>query len=100
MLRKYFLSQESLSDETRLKLALSNKLKDSDAELNRLQDQLDDEEDAKVALQKNLSQVQAQVSQWRIFFYWIISWKSLKIYYWMYVWLKCRFNFVLCNLDC
>ena len=100
MLRKYFLSQESLSDETRLKLALSNKLKDSDAELNRLQDQLDDEEDAKVALQKNLSQVQAQVSEWRIFFYWIISWKSLKIYYWMYVWFKCRFNFVLCNLDC
>ena len=85
MLRKYFLSQESLSDETSQKLALSNKLKDSDAELNRLQDQLDDEEDAKVALQKNLSQVQAQVSEWRIFFYWIISWKSLKIYYWMYV---------------
>ena len=63
MLSKYFLSQESLSDETRQKLALSNKLKDSDAELNRLQDQLDDEEDAKVALQKNLSQVQAQVSE-------------------------------------
>lgn len=63
MLSKYCLSQESLSDETRQKLALSNKLKDSDAELNRLQDQLDDEEDAKVALQKNLSQVQAQVSE-------------------------------------
>lgn len=84
MLRKYFLSQESLSDETRQKLALSNKLKDSEGEINRLQDLLDDEEDAKAALQKNFTQVQAQVSEWRIFFYWIISWKSLKIYYWMY----------------
>lgn len=63
MLRKYFLSQESLSDETRQKLALSNKLKDSEGEINRLQDLLDDEEDAKAALQKNFTQVQAQVSE-------------------------------------
>lgn len=55
--------QESLSDETRQKLTLSNKLKESESEISRLQDQLDDEEDAKVALQKNLTQAQAQVGE-------------------------------------
>lgn len=55
--------QESLSDETRQKLSLSNKLKESEAEISRLQDQLDDEEDAKGALQKNLTQAQAQVGE-------------------------------------
>ena len=55
--------QESLSDETRQKLSLSNKLKETETEISRLQDQLDDEEDSKVALQKNLTQVQAQVGE-------------------------------------
>lgn len=55
--------QESLSDETRQKLTVSNKLKESESEISRLQDQLDDEEDAKVALQKNLTQAQAQVGE-------------------------------------
>lgn len=59
----FLVCQESLSDETRQKLALSNKLKESETEISRLQDQLDDEEDAKIALQKNLSQVQAQVGE-------------------------------------
>lgn len=66
------LYQESLADETRQKLSLSNKLKESESEITRLQDQLDDEEDAKIALQKNLSQVQTQVGQQRnSHYYWL-----------------------------
>lgn len=38
-------------------------MKESESEINRLQDQLDDEEDAKIALQKNLTAVQAQVGK-------------------------------------
>ena len=52
-----------MSEETRQKLTLSNKLKESETEINRLQDQLDDEEDAKIALQKSLTAVQTQVSK-------------------------------------
>ena len=42
---------------------MSNKLKETESEINRLQDQLDDEEDAKIALQKNLTAAQAQVGE-------------------------------------
>ena len=52
-----------MSDETRQKLSLSNKLKESESEINRLQDQLEDEEDAKAAIQKNLTAIQTQVGE-------------------------------------
>lgn len=52
-----------MSDETRQKLSLSNKLKESESEINRLQDQLEDEEDAKAAIQKNLTATQTQVGE-------------------------------------
>lgn len=52
-----------MSDETRQKLSLSNKLKESETEINRLQDQLEDEEDAKAAIQKNLTATQTQVGE-------------------------------------
>lgn len=52
-----------MSDETRQKLSLSNKLKESESEINRLQDQLEDEEDAKAAIQKNLTAMQTQVGE-------------------------------------
>ena len=78
-----FVCQESLSEETRQKLSLSNKLKETETEIGRLQDQLDDEEDAKIALQKNLSQAQTQVSEqtnshycW-LYIVTLTSWESL-----------------------
>lgn len=52
-----------MSEETRQKLSLSNKLKESENEINRLQDQLEDEEDAKAAIQKNLTATQTQVGE-------------------------------------
>lgn len=52
-----------MSDETRQKLSLSNKLKESETEISRLQDQLEDEEDAKIAIQKNLTATQTQVGE-------------------------------------
>ena len=52
-----------MSDETRQKLSLSNKLKENESEINRLQDQLEDEEDAKAAIQKNLTATQTQVGE-------------------------------------
>jgi myosin protein heavy chain len=61
MLTVFFLIQDSLQEETSSKLAISSKLKDSDNEISRLNDQLEEEEDARQALQKQMQSVQTQV---------------------------------------
>ena len=55
-------TQDQLAQETRSKLQLQTKLREASDEANRIQEQLDDEEEEKLAVQKHLSQVQVQVS--------------------------------------
>ena len=53
--------QEQLAGETKSKLQLQGKLRAANEEAERLQDQFEEEEEAKVAVQKQLSSVQVQV---------------------------------------
>ena len=54
--------QDQLSNETRVKLQLQTKLREANDEANRMQEQLEDEEEERKAVQKALSTVQIQVS--------------------------------------
>ena len=53
--------QERLTEETRAKINISNKYKHLQDELERLNQQLEDEEEAKTALQNKLTQLTQQV---------------------------------------
>ena len=53
--------QDQLHEETRQKLAFQTKLRDANEEANRLQEQLELEEDDKNTAQKALSQLSIQV---------------------------------------
>ena len=53
--------QKRLSEETRAKINVSNKYKHLQDELERLNQQLEDEEEAKAVLQNKLTQLTQQV---------------------------------------
>lgn len=53
--------QELLQEETRLKLSFSTKLKQTEDEKNALKEQLEEEEEAKRNLEKQISVLQQQV---------------------------------------
>ena len=59
-------TQERLSEETRAKINMSNKYKHLQDEAERLNQQLEDEEEAKTALQNKLSQITQQVCSYDI----------------------------------
>ena len=65
MIRKtthiYAVVQERLTEETRAKINISNKYKHLQDELERLNQQLEDEEEAKTTLQNKLTQLTQQV---------------------------------------
>ena len=54
--------QENLNEETRQKLDLSSKLRASEVEKDQLQEQLEEEEQAKSNAQRQLNTLQMQVS--------------------------------------
>lgn len=54
--------KESLNSETQSKLATQVQLRESISRVEQLQEQLDAEEDARKVFEKNLSQLQAQVT--------------------------------------
>ena len=56
-----FCAQEQLSEETRLKIAASSKSKQLADEVEQLQQQVEDEEEAKQSLQTKLMSVSQQV---------------------------------------
>lgn len=56
-----FALQELLQEETRLKLSLSTKLKQMEDEKNAFKEQLEEEEEAKKNLEKQISILQQQV---------------------------------------
>lgn len=56
-----FALQELLQEETRLKLSLSTKLKQMEDEKNAFKEQLEEEEEAKRNLEKQISILQQQV---------------------------------------
>lgn len=55
--------QEQLQDETRQKLALSTRLRQLESERESLQEQLDEEEETKKNLEKQLAVINTQVSR-------------------------------------
>lgn len=57
----FCIIQDSLQEETHHKLTISSKLKETEGEIVRLTEQLEEEEDARQALQKQMQGVQAQV---------------------------------------
>lgn len=56
-----FALQELLQEETRLKLSLSTKLKQMEDEKNSFKEQLEEEEETKRNLEKQISILQQQV---------------------------------------
>ena len=55
------LMQENLGEETRLKIATRNKLKQAEEEVEHLTQQVEDEEEAKNAFKNKLTQMTQQV---------------------------------------
>ena len=53
-----------MSEESRLKIAAQNKMKQLQEEVEHLSQQVEDEEEAKTALQNKLMQLTQQVSPW------------------------------------
>ena len=57
----YFVIQENLNEESRLKVVARNKLKQTEEELEHLNQQVEDEEEAKNAFKNKLTQMTQQV---------------------------------------
>ena len=57
----HYTTQDRLNEENRAKISANNKQKQLADEVERLNQQLEDEEEAKAALQAKLSQITQQV---------------------------------------